>query len=131
MVTIPTDSITPVGEEGRKKKKCPMCHKHFREEFLAAHVAAHVKERHLKCPTCDKSYFNLVMLRKHMKVHNPEKYGKKCRLCEKVFLISDKLLTHERYCVKKALENSVHIDPEIMEDLSTKPRIMSLSQSIC
>jgi len=112
---LPTDAIA--GNDP-SKKECPVCHKHFKNEMIVNHMQGHMKERHLKCTECDKTYFNQAMLRKHMRVHQPEKYGKKCRLCEKVFYQSDKVLAHERFCIKKAMEKNEPVDPAIVEDLS-------------
>lgn len=99
-------------------KLCELCKRHIKEDLFENHLESHAKERHLKCTQCDKAYFNTYMLKKHMRLHEPEKYAKKCRQCDKQFIQMDKLLAHERYCVKKALEKNQFVDPNLIEDLS-------------
>lgn len=115
LTELPQDSIAVADPSMRH---CNLCNRHFKEEFFEAHLENHAKERHLTCPHCGKSYYNLFILRKHMKTHSPEKYTKKCRQCDKPFIHSDKLLHHERYCVRKSLEKNEHVDPSLIEDIS-------------
>lgn len=112
---LPPNAIT---NSDPTMKLCHLCSWHFKEDAFEAHLESHAKERHLKCAQCGKAYFNQFSLKKHMKSHEPEKYTKNCRLCSKPFLHADKLLAHERYCVKKALEKNETVNPEILEDLS-------------
>ncbi|CAL8133123.1 unnamed protein product [Orchesella dallaii] len=120
---IPKDAIKA---NDPNMKQCPVCHKHFKldAEKFTAHVNAHSKARHHICPfpNCDKSYFSLVTLLRHKALHNPEKYGRKCRLCSKFFSRTDKALVHERLCAKRAAERGEEVNPLIIEDLERRTR---------
>lgn len=81
------------------------------------------KDRTLKCGFCDKMFFHTSTLRKHERAHQPEKFRIKCRVenCS-MFTGRDKQLSHEKTCIRLALDNEVEVAVELMEDLKKGTR---------
>jgi len=104
---------------------CPTCHRHFKNESLfTSHIKICGKERHLKCPfpNCDKSYVTNSAFLTHKKSHEPEKYGKKCRICGAFFSRSDKVLEHQKACVEKMIAKGETVDPQIINDMQKRTK---------
>ncbi|ODM93516.1 PR domain zinc finger protein 4 [Orchesella cincta] len=122
--TIDSIRIDAICVTDRTFKECHICHKHFKDDAIDSHMETHTKARHLLCnfANCDKSFYTHVSLMKHRATHEPEKFGRRCRFCSKLFARKDKALYHERNCVKRAAERGEVIDPTIVEDMRRRSK---------
>lgn len=66
------------------------------------------------------------MVLKHEKLHQPEKYAKKCRLCDKTTIESGKMLVHERSCIRRALEQNKFVEQSLLDDIRKRSPGMDL-----
>lgn len=78
------------------KYQCSKCdRKYFFKRSLVAHLARNHKERvrDQVCTVCDKGFFDLTALKKHLLIHTGEKPFE-CPECHTKFVRSDHLKTH-------------------------------------
>lgn len=83
--------------------------------MLEQHIATHSREKHLKCPHCDKQYSLNSDLRNHIqKYHNRDSFPK-CRICDVPQV--RKMIYHEKYCVKRAITKGEEVDPALVQNI--------------
>ena len=74
--------------------KCPICLKTILKLHRNRHVKIHTGEKLHKCSECWKCFARLDKLKRHQKIHQPDKIGHKCEVCGKEFQRRDKLRRH-------------------------------------